>query len=139
MLLAGASRVSGSFDELVESVNLGAWLGAKAESSKRCARITRETYETQIDVSVCIDGGGSAEVSTGVGFLDHMLSSLAKHSGFDIRLLCKGTFRQCRGHFQIIICFHSGDLNVDDHHSVEDCALALGSPDDIVWFLPFRE
>ena len=71
-----------------------------------CARLTRET---RIQASVDLDGTGAADVKTGLGFLDHMLENLARHSGFDIKLQCRG------------------DLNVDDHHTAEDCAIALGS------------
>ncbi|KNC49624.1 imidazoleglycerol-phosphate dehydratase [Thecamonas trahens ATCC 50062] len=60
-------------------------------------------------VELCLDGSGSAEVETGIGFLDHMLTALAKHARWDLVLTC------------------DGDLHVDDHHTVEDCALVLGS------------
>jgi imidazoleglycerol-phosphate dehydratase len=70
--------------------------------------IARETLETKIDVSLTLDGEGKAEVSTGIGFLDHLLSTLAKHSRFDLTLKC------------------AGDLHIDDHHTAEDCAIAIG-------------
>lgn len=76
--------------------------------TNRTAQTKRKTYETDIDLNLNIDGHGHAEISTGVGFFDHMLTSLSKHSGMDISLRCEG------------------DLNVDDHHTVEDCAIALG-------------
>ena len=66
------------------------------------------TKETSISASVDLDGTGTADVATGIGFLDHMISALAKHSRFDIVLQC------------------NGDLEIDDHHTAEDCALALG-------------
>lgn len=72
------------------------------------AEITRETLETRIALELALDGTGRAEVKTGIGFLDHMLISLARHARLDLRLSCEG------------------DLEVDDHHSVEDTALALG-------------
>ncbi len=75
----------------------------------RKAEISRKTKETEIAVSLDLDGDGAAEVTTGIGFLDHMLSSLAKHARFDLTLSCKG------------------DLHIDDHHTAEDCALALGT------------
>lgn len=78
----------------------------------RTATITRKTAETAIACTVNLDGTGAARVATGLGFLDHMLTALAKHSRIDIDLAC------------------SGDLHVDDHHSAEDCALALGSAID---------
>ena len=59
-------------------------------------------------MTLCLDGTGSADVQTGVGFLDHLLTSLAKHARFDLTLQC------------------AGDTGIDDHHTAEDCALALG-------------
>ncbi len=75
----------------------------------RTADIDRETRETRVSVSLSLDGSGSVDVRTGLGFLDHMLTALAFHAGFDLTLSCQG------------------DLEVDDHHSVEDVALALGA------------
>jgi imidazoleglycerol phosphate dehydratase HisB len=76
--------------------------------SKRSATIERKTRETEIRVQLDLDGSGSAKISTGLGFLDHMLEALAKHARLDLELEC------------------AGDLHIDDHHTVEDCALALG-------------
>ena len=76
--------------------------------STREATIARQTRETEIRVHLDLDGGGTSEVSTGLGFLDHMLDALAKHGRFHLELSCQG------------------DLHIDDHHTVEDCALALG-------------
>jgi imidazoleglycerol-phosphate dehydratase len=76
--------------------------------SARRAAVSRKTLETAIEVALDLDGSGKAEVASGIGFLDHMLAALAKHARFDLTLKCQG------------------DLEVDDHHSVEDCALALG-------------
>lgn len=78
----------------------------------REGRIERKTRETDITIAVNLDGTGRAQVASGVGFLDHVLTALACHSGIDISLACKG------------------DLEVDDHHTVEDCALALGAAID---------
>ena len=75
----------------------------------RHASIERITNETEIRVTLALDGSGESEIDTGLGFLDHMLTALARHSRFDLQLTC------------------SGDLQVDDHHTVEDCALALGA------------
>ena len=75
----------------------------------RKATVRRVTDETEIRVELNLDGSGKASVSTGLGFLDHMLSALARHSRFDLELACKG------------------DTWVDDHHTAEDCALALGA------------
>jgi imidazoleglycerol phosphate dehydratase HisB len=76
---------------------------------QRSATVARKTAETEIRVELTLDGTGRAEVSTGIGFLDHMLTALARHSRVDLTLGCEG------------------DLEVDDHHTAEDCALALGS------------
>ena len=74
----------------------------------REARITRKTAETEIDAAVALDGTGRSTIATGVGFFDHMVDQLARHSLIDIDL--KAT----------------GDLHIDDHHTVEDCGIALG-------------
>lgn len=70
--------------------------------------IIRETKETKIKCSVELDGCGNYSINTGIGFFDHMLEALSKHSGIDISLTC------------------DGDLHVDDHHSVEDCGIVIG-------------
>ena len=74
----------------------------------RQARIERETRETRIIASVDLDGSGEARIATGIGFLDHMIEQVARHSLVDIVLEV------------------TGDLHVDQHHTTEDCALALG-------------
>ena len=74
----------------------------------RCADINRKTAETDIALTLNLDGSGNAQVKTGCGFLDHMLTLLAKHSRFDLTVTCQG------------------DTWVDDHHSVEDVGIALG-------------
>lgn len=74
----------------------------------RRATVERKTKETDISLSVNIDGSGVSEISTGIGFMDHMLTALSKHGRMDLTLSCKG------------------DLHVDDHHSVEDCGIVLG-------------
>lgn len=74
----------------------------------RQARVERATTETQVAVSVALDGTGAAQVATGVGFFDHMLDQLARHSLINIEVAAKG------------------DLHIDDHHTVEDCGIALG-------------
>ena len=79
------------------------------ESGPRLAGVRRRTRETEITVRVALDGQGTAEISTGIGFYDHLLTSLAHHSLIDIRVEA------------------SGDLEVDDHHTVEDVALVLGA------------
>ncbi len=74
----------------------------------RTATVSRETRETKIRVDVDLDREGPIEVSTGIGFFDHMLEQVAKHGGFSLRLNCEG------------------DLHVDEHHTIEDTALTLG-------------
>jgi imidazoleglycerol-phosphate dehydratase len=74
----------------------------------RVALLTRETFETQVKVRLDLDGTGHTAISTGVGFFDHLLGSLAHHGLFDLEVET------------------SGDLAVDDHHTVEDTALVLG-------------
>ncbi len=75
----------------------------------RKAEITRTTKETDIRVSLDIDGSGKGEISTGIGFFDHMLEGFAKHGFFDLT------------------CNVKGDLNVDGHHTVEDTGIVLGT------------
>jgi imidazoleglycerol-phosphate dehydratase len=74
----------------------------------RRATLTRKTAETDIQVSIDLDGTGTRECQTGVGFFDHMLDQLARHAMIDIEITAKG------------------DLHIDDHHTVEDCGIALG-------------
>jgi imidazoleglycerol-phosphate dehydratase len=74
----------------------------------RTAAVERATRETAVSVTLTLEGTGRAELSSGIGFLDHLFETLARHSAFDLILSCKG------------------DLRVDDHHTAEDCALALG-------------
>ena len=74
----------------------------------RTAKITRKTAETDISVEINLDGTGTYDNQTGVGFFDHMLDQLARHSLIDITTRCEG------------------DLHIDDHHTVEDVGIALG-------------
>ena len=76
--------------------------------NKRKATIKRETKETQIELTLDLDGGGAVEAGTGIGFLDHMLDHLGKHSLSDLTVKA------------------SGDLDVDDHHTCEDVGICLG-------------
>jgi len=71
-------------------------------------KLKRETKETQIECTIDIKGSGVSNISTGVGFFDHMLEAFSKHSGIDLDITCKG------------------DTYVDDHHSVEDCGIVIG-------------
>jgi imidazoleglycerol-phosphate dehydratase len=72
------------------------------------ATITRKTGETDIEINLKLDGSGRAEIDTGVGFLDHMLSALARHARFDLTIKARG------------------DLHIDEHHTVEDVGIGLG-------------
>ena len=74
----------------------------------RRATIQRKTRETDIAVSICLDGTGKASISTGIGFFDHMLDQIARHALFDLDISAKG------------------DLHIDDHHTVEDVGIVLG-------------
>lgn len=77
--------------------------------SQRSATVARKTRETAISLELSLDGTGQTDIATGIGFLDHMLTALARHARLDLTLRC------------------DGDLDVDDHHTAEDCALALGA------------
>jgi imidazoleglycerol-phosphate dehydratase len=74
----------------------------------RTAEITRNTNETGIKLKLCLDGDGTRQIETGLGFFDHMLDLFAKHGLFDLTLSVKG------------------DINVDEHHTIEDAGIALG-------------
>lgn len=74
----------------------------------RCCEIVRKTGETLVEIKLNIDGEGKSDISTGVGFLDHMLTLFAKHGLFDLDVKCRG------------------DVEVDFHHTTEDVAIALG-------------
>jgi len=78
------------------------------KTKTRAGHIHRKTKETDIRVSLVLDGGGTARISTGIPFLDHMLELFARHGLFDLEIECRG------------------DLQIDDHHSVEDIAICLG-------------
>jgi imidazoleglycerol phosphate dehydratase HisB len=75
----------------------------------RIAEVSRETRETRITCQVNLDGSGQSTIQTGIGFLDHMLTSLSRHGRLDLVLRCEG------------------DIHIDDHHTAEDCALVLGA------------
>lgn len=74
----------------------------------RCHKIDRKTAETDISLSLNLDGSGKSEISTGCGFFDHMLTLFARHGGFDLTVKC------------------DGDIDVDAHHTVEDVGICLG-------------
>jgi imidazoleglycerol-phosphate dehydratase len=121
--LAGvdASSFAGVVDSLPQAdlaklrANLATLLSAvdsRTPTRAREATVERKTKETTIAVHVSLDGDGSSTINTGIGFLDHMFTALAKHSLININMTC------------------AGDLHVDDHHTTEDCALALGQAID---------
>ena len=93
--------------------------------SLRTATIRRETRETQIEITLNLDGHGHAQIDTGIGFLDHMLHALARHARFDLTVKAKG------------------DLFIDEHHTVEDVGIVLGQAlgkalDDRAGIVPAR-
>jgi histidinol-phosphate aminotransferase len=101
-----------SFVSLVTADADAAAKSDPVDTGKFVASTNRETKETKIDIELHLYGTGQIEISTGIGFLDHMLTALAFHSGMDLKLTC------------------DGDLHIDDHHTAEDCALALGKAID---------
>ena len=80
----------------------------KSNKENRQASVNRKTSETDVRVTLNLDGSGESRIKTGLPFLDHMLQLFAKHGVFDLEIVCRG------------------DLEVDDHHSVEDIAICLG-------------
>ncbi len=76
--------------------------------NERTAHVTRNTSETQIDITLSLDGSGQCDISTGLGFFDHMLEQIGRHSGINLKIKV------------------TGDLHVDEHHTIEDTAIALG-------------
>ena len=77
--------------------------------SERKAQLERTTRETTIALHLNLDGSGASDINTGIGFLDHLLQSMVQHARWELTLSCKG------------------DLQVDDHHTAEDCAIAFGT------------
>jgi imidazoleglycerol-phosphate dehydratase/histidinol-phosphatase len=120
--LAGSAMVGDRDTDLEFARNLGVtacrvrhpgkpdetWEAIAAALLARRASVRRTTRETDVNVSVNLDASSPLRVSTGIGFFDHMLEQLGKHGGFALELDCKG------------------DLHIDEHHTIEDCALAIG-------------
>lgn len=76
--------------------------------ASRCVTVTRATSETDISLTIDLDGSGKADLDTGIPFFDHMLNGFARHGMFDLKLRCRG------------------DVEVDSHHTIEDCGIVLG-------------
>lgn len=95
----------------ISGMKLGRWADITKSllNLRRTAHVDRVTKETSIEVDVDLDGNGNSKISSGIGFFDHMLEQLAKHGGFDLKLSV------------------NGDLHIDEHHTVEDVGLAVGS------------
>ena len=114
LLAAGAARVLPDLTTLSELLEPSDKTEPMAPPSPavpggRSARVERTTRETTIVCALDLDGSGSVDAHTGIGMLDHLLTSLGRHARFDLTLTC------------------SGDLHIDDHHTTEDCALVLGT------------
>ena len=108
----GASEISGQSSALQETIVLTTTRWSEIyeflKLQERSASVRRKTKETDIDISLNLDGKGKSFNSTGIGFFDHMLDQLARHSGCDIKVNV------------------TGDLHIDEHHTIEDTAIALG-------------
>ncbi len=103
-IFIGEKQVSGAVLNTMKWQEIYQFLKCKPRNAKR----VRKTNETDISIELNLDGNGSSSISTGLGFFDHMLEQISKHSGIDLDV-------------QV-----SGDLNIDEHHTIEDVAIALG-------------
>ena len=83
-------------------------MSVQLQPAERTAQVRRKTRETDVSISLNLDGGGHSRITTGIAFLDHMLELFARHGLFELDVECKG------------------DLEIDDHHSVEDIAISIG-------------
>jgi imidazoleglycerol-phosphate dehydratase len=102
---------AGNAKPFVNDVSAARWRSAAVPDTRRAMRkasIRRTTKETDVEISIDLDGDGRAAISTGIGFLDHMLELLARHSRIDIEVKAKG------------------DLHIDHHHTTEDVGIAFG-------------
>ncbi|MDB4778297.1 imidazoleglycerol-phosphate dehydratase HisB [bacterium] len=112
--MANATNSGFDISTIVGQEDLSAPTGPlKGACPARISELDRKTKETDISIQLNLDGAGTISISTGIGFLDHMLTAFAFHSRMDLELKCVG------------------DLHIDDHHTAEDCALALGTAIDM--------
>lgn len=109
-----ATKTQGDLSMIVgdQSLSAAATAPPSQTKSRRTSELGRKTKETEISIRLDLDGQGFANISTGIGFLDHMLTAFTFHSRINLDLTC------------------AGDLHIDDHHTAEDCALALGTAID---------
>ncbi|HEU4996342.1 MAG TPA: imidazoleglycerol-phosphate dehydratase HisB [Gemmatimonadaceae bacterium] len=107
-----ADRDFARLSDAIEGAFRGNAIAPAAEPPAKAARVARRTRETDVRVDLSLHGAGRSSIATGIGFLDHMLAALTLHARFDLTLACRG------------------DLEVDDHHTAEDCALAIGGAID---------
>ncbi len=105
----GGIRVAGKGHSAGDAGEPWAAIAARLATSVRTAHVVRKTKETDIVVDINLDRESPIHITTGLGFFDHMIEQIARHGGFALDLTCKG------------------DLEIDEHHTVEDCALALGT------------
>ncbi|MFT4093639.1 MAG: bifunctional histidinol-phosphatase/imidazoleglycerol-phosphate dehydratase HisB [Niabella sp.] len=108
----GAGEVSGTLKDLENTIVVKTknWedIYAFLQLKERIVKHSRNTNETKIDIEINLDGTGICEIETGLGFFDHMLHQLGRHSGINLKIITKG------------------DLHIDEHHTIEDTAIALG-------------
>ncbi len=110
LILTDSLEIVEEFAEDADVTVVDCWdrISEQLFAGERTASVRRTTKETDIDIAVNLDGSGKADIATGLGFFDHMLEQIAKHGNIDLKIHVKG------------------DLNVDEHHTIEDTGIALG-------------